>query len=292
MRTIWQADLSRRPLTDQSGGLLWSLLLCSADGSWQFSAQAPQTEISGQWVNLKLALALADRPEVEAASLTLHVFRPQSFSLIAAGAEPLGIQVEPTRHTPTLKAVLQALKESSRQPDWDPLTLEEMPPQPLPERLRGDRWRFAALPAGEVERSFEARPIPIVDLPAARSPLKLGIKSTQLIPGLIIEGGRTSMQLARWLLSIRPYALSYVAGAPDGVILQAGLAERWVMATFEDTEVAEAGRLFQQRRLEARGLHFLLIQPDDSGITYSGIWLLQNQEEDPGGIDQNWSAGH
>ncbi|NEQ67039.1 MAG: DUF1092 family protein, partial [Symploca sp. SIO2D2] len=24
------------------------------------------------------------------------------------------------------------------------------------------------------------------------------------------------------------------------------------------------------------GLHFLLVQPDDSGMTYTGFWLLQN----------------
>lgn len=280
MRTIWQADLSRRPFADQSGALLWSLLICSADGSWQFSAQAPQKEISGQWVNMQLAIALADRPDDDdPAPPRLQVFRPQSFSLIAAGAEPLGIKVEPTRHTPALKEILRSLKQMSMQSDWDPVAVEEMPPQPLPERLRGDRWRFAALPAGELERSFQNRPIPMMEMPEERSPLKLGLQSTQPIPGLIIDGGRASMPLARWLLSIRPYALSYISGAPDGVVLQAGLAERWVMATFEDPEVAAAGRIFQQRRAEALGLHFLLIQPDDSGMTYSGIWLLQNLQE-------------
>ncbi|TVQ65436.1 MAG: DUF1092 family protein, partial [Spirulina sp. DLM2.Bin59] len=29
-----------------------------------------------------------------------------------------------------------------------------------------------------------------------------------------------------------------------------------------------------QQRQASRGLHFLLIQPDDSAITFTGFWLL------------------
>ncbi len=274
MSTTWQADLSRRPFTDQGGSPIWALLICSADGSWQFSAQAPQAEIDGKWVNMQLAIALADSPDNDPPR-TIQVFRPQSFSLIAAGAEPLGLKAEPTRQTPAIKKLLQGLTRISDQPDWDPVAIQEMPPQPLPERLQGDRWRFAALPAGEIEAAFQNRPIPVIEMPEMRSPLRLGIKSTTPIPGVIIEGGRASMQLARWILSIRPFALHYIPGSPDGVILQAGLAERWVLATFEDEEIAIAARRFQRRQLKAQGLHFLLVQPDDSGMTYSGIWLLQ-----------------
>lgn len=276
MNIIWQADLSRRPATGQSGSPLWGLLICSDDGSWQFSAQAPQSEIDSQWVKMQLSIAQLDHPNGSSGlPQKIQVFRPQSFSLIAAGAEPLGIPVEATRQTPALKKLLRGLKDMALQTDWDPIHVEEMPPVPLPERLQGDRWRFAALPAGELEAAFQGRPIPIVEMPELRSPLRLGLRSTQPIPGVIIDGGKASMPLARWIQSTRPYALGYKAGAPDGVILQAGLAERWVMATFEDTEVAQAARSFEQRKAEALGLHFLLVQPDDSGMTYSGIWLLQ-----------------
>jgi hypothetical protein len=277
MSIIWQADLSRRPFTNQSGSPLWALLICCDTGAWQFSAQAPQAEIDSKWVNMQLAIALADYPDEDSSYLPqkIQVFRPQSFSLIAAGAEPFGIAVEPTRDTPALKRLLMGLKSTALQADWNPVQVEEMPPLPLPERLQGERWRFAALPASELEAEFQNRPIPVMEMPELRSPLRLGLSSTLPIPGLIIDGGRASMQLARWLLSVRPYALNYISGAPDGVILQAGLAERWVMATFEDTEMAQAARTFQQRKHEALGLHFLLVQPDDSGMTYSGIWLLQ-----------------
>jgi hypothetical protein len=104
----------------------------------------------------------------------------------------------------------------------------------------------------------------------------LGIASNIPIPGVIIYGGRQSMYIARWLKQVQPVSLTYISGAPDGLILEAGLADRWVIATFDDAEVAIAAKNYQQRQQQSQGLHFVLIQPDDSGMTYSGFWLLQS----------------
>jgi hypothetical protein len=57
--------------------------------------------------------------------------------------------------------------------------------------------------------------------------------------------------------------------------LEAGLVDRWVVVTFEDSEVKAAGKIYQERKQLSQGLHFLLVQPDDSGMTYTGFWLLQ-----------------
>ena len=70
-------------------------------------------------------------------------------------------------------------------------------------------------------------------------------------------------------------ALNYVAGEPAGLILAAGLVERWIVATFEDQEVVAAAKAYEQRKQLSQRLHFLLVQPDNSGMTYSGFWLLQ-----------------
>jgi hypothetical protein len=85
------------------------------------------------------------------------------------------------------------------------------------------------------------------------------------------------MRLTRWLQEINPVSLNYVAGTPDGLILAAGLVDRWILVTFTDPEVSAAARLYQQRKQLTQGLHFLLVQPDDSDITYSGFWLLQTE---------------
>lgn len=160
---------------------------------------------------------------------------------------------------------------------------QKLPPAPLPEHLWGNRWRFAALPASDLVEAFVDRMIPIVEMPDSRLPLQLGLASTVLIPGVVIEAGRKSMQLARWIQAAQPKLLNYIAGAPDGLILEAGAPDpeannsvaRWILATFEDADVAQAGQTFQQRKQTSQGLHFLLVQPDESGMTYSGIWLLK-----------------
>lgn len=120
--------------------------------------------------------------------------------------------------------------------------------------------------------------IPILEMPADLLPLKLGIASTVLIPGIVIDGGRRSLRLAQWLQQARPVSLNYIAGAPDGLILSAGLVDRWVVATFEDADVKAAAQTYEGRKQASQGLHFLLVQPDESGMTYSGFWLLKAED--------------
>jgi hypothetical protein len=193
----------------------------------------------------------------------------------------LGIIVEPTRRTAALKEILQAQAQHYRSlPNYtgqpgEPIQLDRPPPLPLPDHLWGKQWRFAAIAAQDLVPAFQHRPIPILDLPEALYPVNLQIASTVPIPGVVIEGGRQSMPLARWLKQVRPYSLHYIPGDPDGLILAAGLVDRWVLNTFEDKEAIAAARTFRERQQASQGLHFLLVQPDDSGMTYSGFWLLQ-----------------
>lgn len=162
------------------------------------------------------------------------------------------------------------------------------PPQPLPDNLWGvtsryseaTRWRFASLPAADLEDAFKDRLIPILEMPDEWMPIALGVASTTPIPGVVMDGGRRSLSLARWFQDSHPVSLNYIAGAPDGLILEAGAVDRWIVATFEDSEVRSAAQLYQQRKQASQGLHFLLIQPDDSGMTYTGFWLLNSQAQE------------
>jgi len=47
----------------------------------------------------------------------------------------------------------------------------------------------------------------------------------------------------------QPVALNYVAGEPAGLILAAGLVDRWVHLPFEDQEVAAATTYEQRKQL-------------------------------------------
>ncbi|MFM7909866.1 MAG: Tab2 family RNA-binding protein, partial [Microcystis sp.] len=64
-------------------------------------------------------------------------------------------------------------------------------------------------------------------------------------------------------------------GRSGGLVLESGLNERWIFLTYEDEEVALAANIYQATKQESQGWHFLLIQPDDSGRTFTGFWLLK-----------------
>ncbi len=152
--------------------------------------------------------------------------------------------------------------------------MKRNPPVPLTEDLWGDRWQFASLTAGDFWDYFSGRMIPVQSLPEAWQPLNLGLASDQFLPGIAITGGRKAMTIARWIEAQDPREVVYTPGSPDGILLHAGEYDRHILATFEDPEMRQAGELFTERKIAAQGLHFLLIQPDDSGMTQSGLWLL------------------
>ncbi len=284
--SIWQVDFYRRPLQDEAGNPLWELVVCAPGGDASAVAFCPQPEANATWLTEQLQ-AIAGTSKISPNSQLpdcIQVFRPQSVSLLAAACKNLGIRMEQTRSTRALKQLLQQratiyphMSGYTRQP-YDPVKLEQPPPMPLPENLWGDQWRFGAIAAGDLLLAFGDRPIPIRHLPHELLPLQQKIASTTPIPGVIIDGGRNSMRLARWLEQACPAYLSYIPGEPDGLVLEAGLVDRWVLTTFEDAEVRAAARNFGDRQHAAKGLHFLLVQPDNSGMTYSGIWLLSNSQ--------------
>jgi hypothetical protein len=273
---IWQADFYRRPLRDAAGQVLWELLICDSTRTFEYEAVCPQSQANARWLVAQLQrLPGQQLPDV------IQVFRPQCLSLISAAVQQLGIAVEPTRRTFALKQWLQERSQLYRSMDnytgepYNPLALDKPPPTPLPENLWGEQWRFATLSAGDVEEAFARRPIPILKMPEFLLPINLGLASTVPVPGVVIDGGRQSMRLARWLQQAQPVALNYIAGTPGGLVLEAGLVDRWIVATFEDKEVAAAAQAYEQRKQLSQGVHFLLVQPDDSGMTYSGFWLLR-----------------
>lgn len=288
---IWQVDFYRRPLQDELGKALWELVACDPTGTFTARAFCSQSEATAAWVTTHLKEFATTSFTKAAVSETpaglpnrIQVFRPQAVSLLQSACLPLGIAIEPTRHTPALKRLLQAqAAQYSKLPNftgqaYSPTDLEQLPPVPLPESLWGERWQFAAIAAADLVPAFQHRSIPILEMPEARWPVQLKLPSTASIPGVVIEAGRRSMQLAHWLQQVHPYTLNYIPGDPDGLILEAGLIDRWVLTTFTDKDVTTAARTFQERKQAAKGLHFLLVQPDNSGMTYSGFWLLQPEE--------------
>lgn len=278
MHRSWQLDFYRRPLQDPSGNPLWELLICDPQMTFTYGEFCPQRQVSAPWVREQLQIA-SDR----AGGWPTHIdiFRPQTVSLVEVACRELPIEVRPTREVPTLK---QWLREravwyptlTNYVPDtYDPIAIDRPAPHPIADYLMGEQWQFAAIGSSGLMR-LEQEPIPISSIPLELNPVSLGLPSTLLIPGVIINGARQSMALAQWLQSVQPVMLQYIAGAPHGLLLEAGLSDRWILATFEDSDVAGAARTFTERKQAAQGLHFLLVQPDDSGMTYTGLWLMRS----------------
>jgi hypothetical protein len=278
MMNIWQIDFYRRPLQNELREPLWELLVCTSDGTLQAQVVCPQAEANAAWLQTQLDLIAQAHGQWP---IVVQAFRPQTVRLLEMALPVQGTSLQPTRRVPELKQWLQQRSQEYRQQSnytgeaYNPLVIEQPPPRPLPENLWGDRWRFAALPAGDLEQTFTQRLIPILDLPAMLLPLHLGLASSWLVPGIVIDAGRRSMRLARWLQENQPIAVHFVTGTPDGLVLEADLCDRWVVATFEDAEVRSAAQTFEQRKQAVNGLHFLLVEPDDTGMTYTGFWLLQ-----------------
>ena len=276
---LWQLDFYRRPLQDQEGNTLWELLICNEDRGFSYAEFCQQSAASAPWVRSRLqkARALAGSwPSV------IEVFRPQSISLVEVACRDLPVTVQPRRDLPALKQWLRqraawypSLDSYIDKAPYHPTALERPAPVPVADHLMGEVWQFAAVSSNDLQRLIY-EPIPILSASDEMMPLTLGLPSTLPIPGVIIDGGRQSMALAQWLQSARPVMLQYIAGMPDGLLLEAGLADRWIMATFEDEAVAVAARTFTERKLAAQGLHFLLVRPDNSGMTYTGLWLLRS----------------
>lgn len=275
---IWEADCYRRPLRDEAQNPLWELLICDSDFQFTYGAIAPQKEINSRWLQQQLETALEKSGQTPS---EIRVFRPQSVSLLQSAAAPLNLPVQPTRFTPTIKQwLVQRSRWYASEPTYsgepyDPVALERPAPVPIPENLWGEQWRFGSLSAQDFQESLIHELIPFQAVPEEWLPLKVGIPSHAPVPGVIIDAGRRSIALCQWLQEQQPAALTYIPGAPDGVILEAGLVDRWVLTTFEDEQVKAAGLNFSDRQQQAKGLHFLLVRPDDSGMTFTGLWLLR-----------------
>jgi RNA-binding protein Tab2/Atab2 len=147
-------------------------------------------------------------------------------------------------------------------------------PQPMPEHLWGDRWQFVRLTAEDLEFRLLERSIPIRAIASLARPSEHAIAPNTLIPGVMIEAGKQSMRLARWVAEQQPWSLEAV-NRELGALMLRTKGDRWIMATYQDEVVKEAAENFEALKRENSGIHFLLIQPDDTGTTHSGLWILR-----------------
>ncbi len=264
----WELDFYRCSLVGADGQPLWELLVCTAEGRQLLNETCPAAEASASWVGAQLQTLFAqqDGPPLEA-----RAFRAATFNLAAPVFRELGVPFSRSR-----RAIAVARWRSEREEIYPSLAgyralqpgipLQRAVPAPIPEEVLPERWGFSAMPAADLP---ELQQLPIEYLEA---PVLEGLSAP--VPGVFLFSSR-GRSLARWLALQVPVSLQFTQAELDGLVLEAGLDERWIVATFEDADMRERGRQFNQRLLAGSGLHFLAVQPAEGSPTIHGFWLLQ-----------------
>jgi hypothetical protein len=148
------------------------------------------------------------------------------------------------------------------------------PPTPIPNALWGETWQFVSLTLGDLRTGLMQRPIPVQHLLPGRSLQDLPLDL--LIPGVVIVAGHRSMRLAQWIQRQQPRCLVAMQAELNGLMLQTHTQAQWVLMTFSEVTMVAAGQVFESQKQACQGLHFLLVEPDDSGMTSTGLWLLEH----------------
>lgn len=274
---VWQADLFRL-LSSIDGDILWILLICNSEKELVYQAQSSQSEVNSKWLINQLEKAIQNNPPDK-----IEIFRPQIVGLFSIATKALNISLETTRRTGAIKEKVRQylLGESLETLSKNYLGLDKPPPQNVPENVWGENWSFVSILSEEIQKFTQERPLLFCDLPESLLATNSRLNPTTKVPGIVIYGGKKSLTLGRWLSEKQPVSLNYIPteiGKSGGLILESGLVDRWILATFESETVATAAKAYEQAKQESLGLHFLILQPDDSGMTYTGFWLLKNEE--------------
>jgi RNA-binding protein Tab2/Atab2 len=273
---IWQSDLFRNSLSTQTENQ-WLLIICDRYGKLVYEAQCPQSDVNATWLTNQLQQAIQNNPPDK-----IQIFRPQIVGLFTLATNNLNVSLETTRRTPAIKEKIRQYTQNNLAiSSKNYLGLDRPPPQNLPENIWGQNWNFVSITTGEIINFTQSRPLPFCDLPESLLEINAKLNPITKIPGIVINGEKKSLVLARWLVQEQPVALNYIPTENDksgGLVLESGLVDRWILATFESVDVANAAKAYEQAKQATQGLHFLLIQPDDSGMTYTGFWLLKDEE--------------
>jgi RNA-binding protein Tab2/Atab2 len=201
---------------------------------------------------------LGSRLAADAAQAVVKAGEPQAKANVVDGGERQDEAIE------KLPAAAQPIDKSDKRVE----------PQPMPENLWGDSWQFIQLPAEEVEYRLLISPIPLRNVAPNALPSEQMIAPTDLIPGVVIEAGKQSIRLARWVQKQQPLSLR-VLKRDRGVLTLNTDSHCWIMPTYSDKTVREAFKNFEALKLRSSGIHFLLIQPDFINMNYSGLWILR-----------------
>lgn len=285
----WELDFYSRPILEPSGKKRWELLLCStpdprsggAGGvegeSFRWARTCPADSVNSIWLRSALQEALDEAGRQGfGVPRRLRCWRGSMRTMVQRAAEGLGLELVPSRRCYSLVEWLQErqIHVYPQEPGYmaGPLAPPPQPIEstatPLPEAARGDRWDWATLPAAALaeaatwELGFSA----LVPLPPLKDP-------EVAVPGIRVFSRRRALAIAGWLAGLEPVRLELRG---NQLVLEAGLEDRWLLATLPQEEAAAAAAAFAAARETAGGLQFLAVQPSENDPRLEGFWILRD----------------
>lgn len=284
----WELDFYSRPILEADGRKRWELLICSSadplqGGSdrecagFRWQQDCPADSVNSIWLRQAIETALAEA-QLQGCQppRRLRCWRGSMRTMVQRAAEGLGLELVPSRRCYQLVEWLQERQRSvyPNEPGYLAGPLAPPPqairpvPVPLPEALRGDSWDWATLTAGALAEASEW-PIGFAGL----LPLSAALPPETPVPGIRLFSRSRALAIAGWLAGLEPVRLEMDA---NQLILEAGLEDRWLLATLNPDEAAAAAGAFATAREQAGGLQFIAVVTGPEAERLEGFWLLRD----------------
>jgi hypothetical protein len=287
----WELDYYSRPILEVDGKKRWELLICSSPeppaappsqpGSgaspFRWTRACPATSVNSVWLREALEAALAEA-ETQGFSRPRRVrcMRGSMRPMVQRASEGLGIELVASRRCYSLMEWLREREAEvyPLEPGYlaGPLAPPPAPIRsvavPLPEAVRGESWSWATLPASTLAEAvdWEIGFSGLLSLPTLAD-------ANVMVPGIRLFGGLRALAIAGWLAGLEPVRLE-IAG--NQLVLEAGLEDRWLLATLPEPEARAAAEAFAMARRQCCGLQFIAVQAAETEPRLEGFWILRD----------------
>lgn len=287
----WELDFYSRPILEADGKKRWELLICStqipADPNasppplqpppFRWVRHCPATSVNSLWLREALEEALkASIEQGYGIPRRLRCWRGSMRAMVQRAAENLGLELVSSRRCYSLVEWLREreLEVYVHEPGYMAGPLAPPPqsvppvPVPLPEALRGDRWSWASLPLATLEQavSWEIGFPGLIVLPS-------GPPADAWVPGIRLFSQQRGLAIAGWLSGLEPVRLE-ISG--NQLILEAGMEDRWLLATLPKSEAEAAAQALNKARELASGVQFISVQSTEDAPRFDGFWILRD----------------
>jgi hypothetical protein len=143
------------------------------------------------------------------------------------------------------------------------------PPQPMQDALLAQQWGTVALEASALSEMGDWK----IDFGEAYPIAQLELAPDTLVPGLILYSQR-ALAIAAWMSGLELASVRYDIQDGQQLVLETGVIDRWALAQLLNMPLQAEARQFEDRKKEAKGVHFLAIQSSPDSEEFAGFWLL------------------